>query len=75
MSMLLEIAAQHHLFIIGHGGVNISRIMQQTGATIHFPDPTTSGPQRRGAVYITGTMSSVFHARHQLLVCMTKIFL
>lgn len=75
VSMLLEIAAQHHLFIIGHGGVNISRIMQQTGATIHFPDPTTSGPQRRGAVYITGTMSSVFHARHQLLGCLPLVLM
>lgn len=69
MSMFLDIATQHHLFIIGHGGANINRIMQHTGATINFPDPASMEPQRRGTVCITGTMSSVLLARHQLLVC------
>lgn len=73
--MLLDIATQHHLFIIGHGGANVNRIMQQTGATIHFPDPATTEPQRRGTVSITGTMSSVFLARHQLLVCLGRLIL
>ena len=66
--MQLEIAPQHHLFIIGRGGVNIKQIMQRTCASIHFPDPNTATPQRKGTVYITGTIESVFLARQQLIV-------
>jgi protein bicaudal C len=66
--MQLEIAPQHHLFIIGRGGMNIKQIMQATGAMIHFPDPNSVTPQRKGTVYITGTIDSVFLARQQLIV-------
>lgn len=75
VSMLLDIASQHHLFIIGHGGANINRIMQHTGATINFPDPAAIEPQRRGTVCITGTMSSVFLAQHQLLGCLPLVLM
>lgn len=68
VSMQLEIAPQHHLFIIGRGGMNIKQIMQRTGASIHFPDPSTVTPQRKGTVYLTGSIESVFLARHQLIV-------
>ena len=68
VSMQLEIAAQHHLFIIGRGGMNIKQIMQTTGAAIHFPDPNTVTPQRKGTVYITGSIDSVYLARQQLIV-------
>lgn len=66
--MQLEIAPQHHLFIIGRSGMNIKQIMQRTGANIHFPDPTTSTPQRKGTIYITGNIESVFQARQHLIV-------
>jgi protein bicaudal C len=66
--MQLEIAPQHHLFIIGRAGANIKQIMQRTGAQIHFPDPNTSPPQRRGTVIITGAIESVFLARQHLIV-------
>ena len=66
--MQLEIAPQHHLFIIGRGGANVKHIMQQTGATIHFPDPSTSQPQRKGTVFITGPIESVYLARSALIV-------
>ncbi|KAK3602401.1 hypothetical protein CHS0354_030122 [Potamilus streckersoni] len=75
VSMQLEIAAQHHLFIIGRGGVNIKQIMQQTGAVIHFPDPNTVTPQRKGTVYITGTIDSVFLARQQLIGCLPLVLM
>ena len=68
VSMQLEIAPQHHLFIIGRGGANIKQIMQRTGAQIHFPDPNTTTPQRRGTVYITGAIESVYLARQHLIV-------
>ena len=66
--MQLEIAPQHHLFIIGRGGMNIKQIMQQTGASIHFPDPNTVTPPRKGTVYVTGSIESVFLARQHLIV-------
>ncbi|KAK6171391.1 hypothetical protein SNE40_019590 [Patella caerulea] len=75
VSMQLEIAPQHHLFIIGRGGVNIKQIMQRTGANIHFPDPNTSTPQRKGTVYITGNMESVAMARQQLIGCLPLVLM
>lgn len=72
VNMQLEIAPQHHLFIIGRGGMNIKQIMQATGAMIHFPDPNSVTPQRKGTVYITGTIDSVFLARQQLIVSYEK---
>jgi len=68
VSMQLEIAPQHHLFIIGRGGINIKQIMQVTGAVVHFPDPNTVTPQRKGLVFISGTIESVYQARQQLIV-------
>ena len=72
VSMQLEIAPQHHLFIIGRNGVNIKQILQQTGATIRFPDPSNSVPQHKGTVYISGTIESVFLARQQLIVSIER---
>ncbi|GFY69704.1 protein bicaudal C homolog 1 [Trichonephila inaurata madagascariensis] len=40
--MKTEIAPQHHQFVMGSGNVNIQMIMNKTGATIIFPDPTPS---------------------------------
>eukprot|EP00105_Crassostrea_gigas_P037602 XP_019921750.1 PREDICTED: protein bicaudal C homolog 1-like [Crassostrea gigas] len=73
--MQLEIAPQHHLFIIGRSGMNIKQIMQRTGANIHFPDPTTSTPQRKGTIYITGNIESVFQARQHLIGCLPLVLM
>ncbi|XP_060578940.1 protein bicaudal C homolog 1-B-like [Ruditapes philippinarum] len=75
INMQLEIAPQHHLFIIGRGGMNIKQIMQATGAMIHFPDPNSVTPQRKGTVYITGTIDSVFLARQQLIGCLPLVLM
>ncbi len=72
VSMQLEIAPQHHLFMIGRSGANIKQIMQRTGATIHFPDQNTATPQRKGTVVITGAIESVFLARQQVIVSNQK---
>lgn len=66
--MQIEIAPQHHLFMMGKGGANVRQIMQHTGASIHFPDPSTVHAQRRGVVYVTGLIESVYQARQQLIV-------
>ncbi|XP_021365322.1 protein bicaudal C homolog 1-like [Mizuhopecten yessoensis] len=75
VSMQLEIAPQHHLFIIGRGGMNVKQIMTRTGASIHFPDPTTVTPQRKGTFYITGNIESVFLARQHLIGCLPLVLM
>ncbi|KAH9508438.1 Protein bicaudal C 1-B, partial [Bulinus truncatus] len=75
VSMQLEIAPQHHMFIIGRAGVNIKHIMQQTGANILFPDPNTAAPQRKGTVFINGSIDSVFMARQQLIGCLPLVLM
>ncbi len=66
VSTQIEIAPQHHQFMIGRGGLNIKQIMQGTGATIHFPDPNNA--QRKSSVFVSGSIDSVVVARHLLMV-------
>lgn len=66
VSTQLDIAAQHHLFMMGRNGSNVKQIMQRTGAQIHFPDP--SNPQKKSTVYLQGTIESVCLARQYLMV-------
>ncbi|RUS76830.1 hypothetical protein EGW08_015402 [Elysia chlorotica] len=75
VSTQLEIAPQHHLFIIGRGAGNVHQIMQQTGAHILFPDPATATPQRRGTVFISGGIESVFLARQYLMGCLPLVLM
>lgn len=70
VSTQLDIAAQHHLFMMGRNGSNIKHIMQRTGAQIHFPDP--SNPQKKSTVYLQGTIESVCLARQYLMVGLVK---
>ncbi|CAG5119567.1 unnamed protein product, partial [Candidula unifasciata] len=72
VSMQLEIAPQHHMFIIGRGGFNIKHIMQQTGANILFPDPNMATPQRKGTVFIHGSIENAFLARQHLISVIVK---
>ena len=71
VSTQLDIAAQHHLFMMGRNGSNIKHIMQRTGAQIHFPDP--SNPQKKSTVYLQGTIESVCLARQYLMVGLLKL--
>ncbi|XP_076459489.1 protein bicaudal C homolog 1-B-like isoform X2 [Babylonia areolata] len=75
VSMHLEIAPQHHLFIIGRQGSNVKSIMQSTNSSILFPDPSTSGPQRKGTVVIRGSIESVFCARQHLIGCLPLVLM
>ena len=86
VSMQLEIAPQHHLFIIGRGGANLKQIMQHTGAVVHFPD-TGSVPagivtpnalqasvsSRKSSVIVTGPIESVCLARQHLIVSVAAV--
>ena len=66
VSTHLDIAPQHHLFMMGRNGSNIKHITQRTGAQVHFPDPNS--PQKKSTVYIQGTIESVCSARQHLMV-------
>ncbi|XP_069097071.1 protein bicaudal C homolog 1 isoform X2 [Pleurodeles waltl] len=69
----LDIAAQHHLFMMGRNGSNIKHIMQRTGAQIHFPDP--NNPQKKSTVYLQGTIESVCLARQYLMGCLPLVLM
>uniref|UniRef100_T1L1T0 K Homology domain-containing protein n=1 Tax=Tetranychus urticae TaxID=32264 RepID=T1L1T0_TETUR len=38
-TLVIDIAFQHHSFVMGRGNVNIRSIIQSTGVVINFPDP------------------------------------
>uniref|UniRef100_A0A4W3JVF3 BicC family RNA binding protein 1 n=1 Tax=Callorhinchus milii TaxID=7868 RepID=A0A4W3JVF3_CALMI len=73
VSTQLDIAPQHHLFMMGRNGSNIKHIMQRTGAQIHFPDP--SNPQKKSTVYLQGTIESVCLARQYLMGCLPLVLM
>ncbi|KAL8619173.1 hypothetical protein ACOMHN_049955 [Nucella lapillus] len=75
VSMHLEIAPQHHRFIIGQQGFNLNRIMQTTNASILFPDPATASPTRKGTVVISGNIESVYCARENLIGCLPLVLM
>lgn len=68
VNIQLEISPQHHLFVIGRNGINIKQIMQCTGASVHFPDPSNMTQQRKSTVFITGNLDSVCVAREMIIV-------
>ncbi|MGH0124097.1 UNVERIFIED_CONTAM: hypothetical protein FKN15_018178, partial [Acipenser sinensis] len=73
VSTQLDIAPQHHLFMMGRNGSNIKHIMQRTGAQIHFPDP--NNPQKKSTVYLQGTVDSVCLARQCLMGCLPLVLM
>ncbi|MFT7807260.1 protein bicaudal C homolog 1 isoform X2 [Arapaima gigas] len=73
VSTQLDIAPQHHLFMMGRNGSNIKHIMQRTGAQIHFPDPNS--PQKKSTVYLQGTIDSVCLARQYLMGCLPLVLM
>ncbi|XP_046885233.1 protein bicaudal C homolog 1-B-like isoform X2 [Hypomesus transpacificus] len=73
VSTHLDIAPQHHLFMMGRNGSNIKHITQRTGAQVHFPDPNS--PQKKSTVYIQGTIESVCSARQHLMGCLPLVLM
>ncbi|XP_015202366.2 protein bicaudal C homolog 1 isoform X2 [Lepisosteus oculatus] len=73
VSSQLDIAPQHHLFMMGRNGSNIKHIMQRTGAQIHFPDPNNL--QKKSTVYLQGTIDSVCLARQYLMGCLPLVLM
>ncbi|XP_052002019.1 protein bicaudal C homolog 1-B-like isoform X1 [Xyrauchen texanus] len=79
VSTQLDIAPQHHLFLLGRNGANIKHITQHTGAHIHIPDLNTTmhSPtySSRSAVYIQGSINEVCAARQQLMGCLPLVLM
>lgn len=71
----MDIAPSHHPVIIGYDGSNIKQVIRRTGATIYFPNTTTSVNSPRSTLYITGAIPNVFHARQELMVGRCSIVL
>ncbi|XP_036402787.1 protein bicaudal C homolog 1-A-like [Megalops cyprinoides] len=65
VSTQLDIAPQHHLFMMGRNGSNVKHITQRTGAQVHFPDP--SSPQKKSTIYFQGSIDSACLARQYLM--------
>lgn len=75
VTMHMEIAPQHHMFIMGRNNSNVNSIMTTTKAIIAFPDPNTTSPQRKGTVVISGSIDSVFCARQYLIGCLPLVLM
>uniref|UniRef100_A0A671LVV7 Protein bicaudal C homolog 1-B-like n=1 Tax=Sinocyclocheilus anshuiensis TaxID=1608454 RepID=A0A671LVV7_9TELE len=76
VSTKLDIAPQHHNFLLGRNGANVKNISQHTGAHIHFPELNTHNTHTsRSAVYIQGSIDAVCVARQQLMGCLPLVLL
>lgn len=64
----IEIAPQHHAYMLSKTGMNINTIIQSTGARIIFPDPNAL--PKKSTVYVNGSIESVLLARHKLMCCL-----
>ena len=62
----LDVAPQHHVFLVGRSACNIRMIMEQTTAKIELPEHGLSS--RNGIFTVTGTFSAVIRARTLLVV-------
>ncbi|XP_042563115.1 protein bicaudal C homolog 1-like, partial [Clupea harengus] len=75
VSTQLDIAPQHHLFMMGRHSSNVKHISQRTGAQIHFPDPSTPHTHRKSTVYIQGSVDAVCLARQHLMGCLPLVLI
>ncbi|XP_050076914.1 protein bicaudal C [Anopheles maculipalpis] len=62
--MKMDVSYTDHSFIIGRGGNNIKRIMEETTTHIHFPDSNRSNPtEKSNQVSMCGSIEGVERAR------------
>ena len=64
----MEIAVTHHQMLLAENGVNVRRIMLQSGTTIGFPNLVATAYHHQNTVQVTGLLRNVLHARQLLLV-------
>jgi len=59
MTLKMEVAHTEHSHVIGKGGNNIRRVMQQTECHIHFPDSNrSSGAEKSNQVSLLCCINS-----------------
>lgn len=64
MIMKMDISYTDHSYIIGRGGNNIKKIMEDTMTHIHFPDSNRLSPtEKSNQVSLCGSMEGVEKAR------------
>uniref|UniRef100_A0A182J0X5 Uncharacterized protein n=1 Tax=Anopheles atroparvus TaxID=41427 RepID=A0A182J0X5_ANOAO len=62
--MKMDVSYTDHSFIIGRGGNNIKKIMEETATHIHFPDSNRSNPtEKSNQVSMCGSIDGVERAR------------
>ncbi|XP_061513633.1 protein bicaudal C [Anopheles gambiae] len=62
--MKMDVSYTDHSFIIGRGGNNIKKIMEETATHIHFPDSNRSNPtEKSNQVSMCGSIEGVERAR------------
>lgn len=62
--MKMDISYTDHSYIIGRGGNNIKKIMEDTMTHIHFPDSNRSNPtEKSNQVSLCGSLEGVEKAR------------
>ena len=62
--MKMDVSYTDHSYIIGRGGNNIKRIMDDTQTHIHFPDSNRSNPtEKSNQVSLCGSLEGVEKAR------------
>ncbi|TMW46084.1 hypothetical protein DOY81_008835, partial [Sarcophaga bullata] len=62
--MKMDVSYTDHSYIIGRGGNNIKRIMEDTTTHIHFPDSNRSNPtEKSNQVSLCGSLEGVEKAR------------
>lgn len=60
----MDVSYTDHSYIIGRGGNNIKRIMEDTATHIHFPDSNRSNPtEKSNQVSLCGSLEGVEKAR------------
>lgn len=71
--MKMDISFTDHSYIIGRGGNNIKKIMEDTMTHIHFPDSNRSSQtEKSNQVSLCGSLEGVEKARASVRVCYTN---
>lgn len=69
----IEIAPQHHSYMLSKSGTNVNTIIQSTGVRVIFPDP--GALPKKSTVYVTGTIDSVLKARRKIMGCLPLLLM
>ncbi|MGH0116651.1 UNVERIFIED_CONTAM: hypothetical protein FKN15_012246 [Acipenser sinensis] len=68
VTLKMDVAHTEHSHVIGKGGSNIKKVMEETGCHIHFPDSNRNNVhlEKSNQVSIAGSLSGVESARRRI---------